>query len=109
MADCPTKINTSKSWRLPPKSSPTHSGVGVNSCPSLGTCSARMDHFALDGLPPTSAVETIPCAVTFVSTAVANHEAALVLRIKPGGELLGARLNFILWRMDQGELVLASA
>ncbi|MDE5453669.1 hypothetical protein GWE18_12505 [Bradyrhizobium sp. CSA112] len=68
-----------------------------------------MDHFALDGLPPTSAVETIPCAVTFVSTAVANHEAALVLRIKPGGELLGARLNFILWRMDQGELVLASA
>jgi hypothetical protein len=68
-----------------------------------------MDHFALDGLPPTSAVETIPCAMIFVSTAVANHEAALVLRIKPGGEQLGARLNFILWRMDQGELVLASA
>jgi hypothetical protein len=48
-----------------------------------------MDHFALDGLPPTSAVETIPCAMIFVSTAVANHEAALVLRIKPGGEQLG--------------------
>jgi hypothetical protein len=49
------------------------------------------------------------CAMTLANTPVPNQEAALALRIKPGCEAVVARLNFILWRMDQGELVLASA
>ncbi|MBZ0148754.1 MAG: protease inhibitor Inh/omp19 family protein [Pseudorhodoplanes sp.] len=49
------------------------------------------------------------CAMTLANTAVPNQEGALVLRIKPGCEPPAARLNFILWRMDQGEVVLASA
>ena len=49
------------------------------------------------------------CAMTLANTAVPNQEGALALRIKPGCEQPAARLNFILWRMDQGELVLASA
>jgi hypothetical protein len=49
------------------------------------------------------------CAMTLANSAVPNQEGALVLRIKPGCEPPAARLNFVLWRMDQGELVLASA
>ena len=49
------------------------------------------------------------CAMTLANTAVPNQEGALALRIKPGCEQPAARLNFMLWRMDQGELVLASA
>ncbi len=49
------------------------------------------------------------CAMTLANTPVPNQENALALRIKPGCEPVVARLNFILWRMDQGELVLASA
>lgn len=49
------------------------------------------------------------CAMTLANTAVPNQEGALALRIKPGCEQPAARLNFVLWRMDQGELVLASA
>jgi hypothetical protein len=49
------------------------------------------------------------CAMTLANTAVPNQESALVLRIKPGCEQPAARLNFVLWRLDQGELVLASA
>jgi hypothetical protein len=47
--------------------------------------------------------------MTLAKTPVPNQEEALSLRIKPGCESMVARLNFILWRMDQGELVLASA
>ena len=49
------------------------------------------------------------CAMTLANTAVPNQEGALALRVKPGCEQPAARLNFVLWRMDQGELVLASA
>jgi hypothetical protein len=49
------------------------------------------------------------CAMTLATTPVPNQEEALQLRIRPGCEAVVARLNFILWRMDQGELVLASA
>lgn len=49
------------------------------------------------------------CAMTLANTPVPNQESALALRVKPGCEQPAARLNFILWRMDQGELVLASA
>lgn len=49
------------------------------------------------------------CAMTLANAAVPNQEGALLLRIKPGCEQPAARLNFVLWRMDQGELVLASA
>ena len=49
------------------------------------------------------------CAMTLATTRVPNQEEALTLRIKPGCEAMVGRLNFILWRMDQGELVLASA
>jgi hypothetical protein len=49
------------------------------------------------------------CAMTLANTPVPNQDGALALRIKPGCESVVARLNFILWRMDQGELVLASA
>lgn len=49
------------------------------------------------------------CAMTLATTPVPNQEEALSLRIKPGCDSMVARLNFILWRMDQGELVLASA
>lgn len=49
------------------------------------------------------------CAMTLATIPVPNQESALSLRIKPGCEAIVARLNFILWRMDQGELVLASA
>jgi hypothetical protein len=49
------------------------------------------------------------CAMTLVTRPVPNQEEALALRIKPGCDGIVARLNFILWRMDQGELVLASA
>ena len=49
------------------------------------------------------------CAMTLANTAMPNQEGALALRIKPGCEQPAARLNFVLWRMDQGELVLASA
>src|SRR5436190_7874759 len=49
------------------------------------------------------------CAMTLANTPVPNQDGALTLRMKPGCESVVARLNFILWRMDQGELVLASA
>jgi hypothetical protein len=49
------------------------------------------------------------CAMTLAKTPVPNQDGALMLRIKPGCEPVVARLNFILWRMDQGELVIASA
>jgi hypothetical protein len=49
------------------------------------------------------------CAMTLANTAVPNQEGALALRVKPGCEQPAARLNFVLWRLDQGELVLASA
>ena len=49
------------------------------------------------------------CAMTLVNTPVPNQDGAFALRIKPGCKSLVARLNFVLWRMDQGELVLASA
>jgi hypothetical protein len=49
------------------------------------------------------------CAMTLAKTPVPNQEEALALQIKPGCGSVVARLNFILWRMDQGELVLASA
>ena len=49
------------------------------------------------------------CAMTLANAPVPNQEEALSLRIKPGCESVVARLKFILWRMDQGELVLAAA
>ena len=49
------------------------------------------------------------CAMTLVNTPVPNQQEALSLRIKPGCESVVARLKFVLWRVDQGELVLASA
>jgi len=49
------------------------------------------------------------CAMTLAKTPVPNQDGAFTLRIKPGCEQPVARSNFILWRMDQGELVLASA
>ena len=49
------------------------------------------------------------CAITLAKSPMPNQDGALMLRIKPPCEPLVARLNFVLWRMDQGELVLASA
>jgi len=49
------------------------------------------------------------CSMTLAKTAVPNQEDAFSLRLKPDCAALVTRLNFVLWRMDQGELVLASA